>query len=418
MASCDKPSVLFLNRSYWPDVEATGQLLTELCEGLAQDFSVSVMAGQPNSIRGVDDSSWSEQSIHNGVTIHRLKHTTLPKHRMWLKAINYISFVRSARTFLRTIDRPDVVVFETDPFLLPIEASHLRRRTGCRIVGYLQDIYPDVAVTLGKIPDIWLIRRLRTRLFDIYGSCDAMVVLSEDMRQLLIASGVKKERIFVVPNWTDTSRVFPIPADQNPIRRSWGLQEKFLVMYSGNLGLTQRLEDVLEAARLLSDDGRIHFALVGKGSQEQPLKKLHRQLGLTNVSFHDYQPHSELANSLTAADLHLVPLTAGLAKCLMPSKLYGILAAGRPCLTTAPEGTELHDIVRSRQIGLTVAPGSVSDLAAKIRYAADNRIELDSMGRNARQLAEAEYTKELSIQKFRTVLETVLSGSQKSTPGL
>lgn len=411
MTSKVKSSILFLNRSYWPDVEATGQLLTELCEGLAQHFSVSVMAGQPNSVRGISETAWKDQPSHNDVRIHRLHHTTLPKHRMWMKALNYLSFARTSRKFLRTVERPDVVVFETDPFLLPLEADRLRRRTGCRIVGYLQDIYPDVAVTLGKIPNAWPIRLLRKRLFEVYRACDAMIVLSEDMRQLLISSGVAEQRIFVVPNWTDTTRVFPVSADQNPVRKSWQVQDKFLVMYSGNLGLTQRLEDVLQAARIVSDDERIHFALVGKGSQEQPLKKLHRQLALHNVTFHDYQPQSELANSLSAADLHLVPLTAGLAKCLMPSKLYGILAAGRPCLTTAPEGTELHTIVRNRGIGLTATPGSVADLAKQIRFAANNSGLLIQMGQNARRLAESEYTREISIQKFRSVLENVLAVS-------
>lgn len=410
MPSIPKPSILFLNRSYWPDVEATGQLLTELCEGLTPHFDVAVMAGQPNSVRGLEESTWKDQTVHNEVLIHRLRHSTLPKHRMWMKALNYLSFVRSARRFLKQIDRPDVVVFETDPFLLPLEADRLRRRTGCRVVGYLQDIYPDVAVTLGKIPNVWPIRQLRKRLFDVYRRCDAMVVLSQDMKQLLVESGIYADRIAIVPNWTDPARVYPVPPDQNAFRIRNGLGDKFVVMYSGNLGLTQRLEDVLQAAKFLADEPRIHFAFVGKGSQELPLKKLTEELGLRNLSFFDYQPQSELAHSLSAADLHLVPLTAGLAKCLMPSKLYGILAAGRPCLTNAPPETELHQLVARHRLGFTIPPSSVADLAAQIRHAASHPDTLHTMGQRARQLAETEFTRELSIQKFRAVLENVLAG--------
>lgn len=413
MSHFSRRSILFLNRSYWPDVEATGQLLTELCEGLAQHFDVAVMAGQPNSVRGLEESSWKDQPVHNEVLIHRLRHSTLPKHRMWMKALNYVSFVRSARRFLKKIERPDVVVFETDPFLLPIEADRLRRRTGCRVVGYLQDIYPDVAVTLGKIPNVWPIRQLRKRLFDVYRRCDAMVVLSQDMKQLLVESGISPERIAIVPNWTDPARVYPVPQDQNAFRIRNGLGEKFVVMYSGNLGLTQRLEDVLQAAKLLADEPRIHFAFVGKGSQEMPLKKLAEEVGLRNLSFFDYQPQSELAHSLSSADLHLVPLTAGLAKCLMPSKLYGILAAGRPCLTNAPPETELHQLVNQHRIGFTVPPGSVADLATQIRKAATDIPALKAMGHRARQLAETEFTRDLSIQKFRIVLENVLAADRR-----
>lgn len=408
MSLSRKPSVLFLNRSYWPDVEATGQLLTELCEGLTADFDISVMAGQPNSVRGSDSSVWKNLESQNGVRIHRLNHSTLPKHRIWMKAVNYLSFVRSARKFLRKTEKPDVVVFETDPFLLPIEADRLRKRTGCKVVGYLQDIYPDVAVTLGKIPNAWPIRRLRQTLFDVYSRCDAMVVLSHDMKMLLMESGISSDRISIVPNWTDTQRVYPVAPDQNAFRERNSLTNRFVVMYSGNLGLTQRLEDVLQAASVLAGHSEIHFAFVGKGSQEATLRDLALKLKLSNVSFHDYQPQSELAMSLSAADLHLVPLTAGLAKCLMPSKLYGILAAGRPCLTNAPPETELHQIVSEKGIGLTVPPCSVDDLAAGIRYASMHPDALKAMGQRARQLAETDYTRELSISKFRDVLNRVL----------
>lgn len=408
MSNSSQASILFLNRSYWPDVEATGQLLTELCEGLVPHFAVSVMAGLPNSVKGVDASGWQQTPVHNGVQIHRLRHSTFPKHRMWLKALNYLSFVRSARRFLKRVQAPDVVVFETDPFLLPLEADRLRRRTGCRVVGYLQDVYPDVAVTLGKIPNAWPIRQLRKRLFDVYRHCDAMVVLSEDMKQLLVDSGVAEHRIAIVPNWTDTGRVFPVPHAQNPFRTQHGFADKFVVMYSGNLGLTQRLEEVLQAAKAVCSDSRIHFVFVGKGSQEHSLKQLASSLELPNITFLDYQPQSELANSLSGADLHLVPLTAGLAKCLMPSKLYGIMAAGRPCLTNAPPETELHRIVKQKSIGLTVSQGSIPELANVILQSASQQEELCRMGQRARQLAETEYTREMSIQKFRDVLDHVL----------
>ena len=199
-----RPKVLFLNRSYWPDVEATGQLLTELCESLQLSFDVSVVAGQPNQIRdATGGASWQEEPVRNGVRIHRIAHAQFSKSRMLLKALNYVSFVRATRRFLRSCEAPDVVVFETDPFLLPFEAQRLQRRTGCRMVGYLQDIYPDVAVALGKVPDNWMIRRLRKSLFSVYRSCDRMVVLSEDMKRLLVSGGVDGDKVDIVPNWAD-----------------------------------------------------------------------------------------------------------------------------------------------------------------------------------------------------------------------
>ena len=402
-----RPKVLFLNRSYWPDVEATGQLLTELCESLHSSFDVSVVAGQPNQVRDANEETlWHEEPVRNGVKIHRVTHAQYPKSRMLLKAWNYVSFVRSTRRFLRSCDSPDVVVFETDPFLLPFEAQRLQKRTGCRMVGYLQDIYPDVAVALGKVPNNWMIRRLRKSLFAIYRSCDRMVVLSEDMKRLLISGGVDGDRIDIVPNWADPDVVRPL--EHSRFRELHGLEEKFVVMYSGNLGLTQRLEEFLLAAELLHDLPDVVFAFVGQGSQREALVEIVRQKNLTNVRFFDYQPKSELAHSLNAADLHLVPLTRELSQCLMPSKLYGILAAGRPYLTNAPADSELARLTRQFQVGVTVEPGSPKAIADGIRMAANDPSGIGDMGKNARKLALSEFTREKSAEKFRAILKTAV----------
>ena len=402
-----RPKVLFLNRSYWPDVEATGQLLTELCESLQLSFDVSVVAGQPNQIRDTTGgASWQEEPVRKGVRIHRIAHAQFPKSRMLLKALNYVSFVRATRRFLRSCEAPDVVVFETDPFLLPFEAQRLQRRTGCRMVGYLQDIYPDVAVALGKVPDNWMIRRLRKSLFSVYRSCDRMVVLSEDMKRLLISGGVDGDKVDIVPNWADPELVRPL--EQSRFRISNGLEEKFVVMYSGNLGLTQRLEEFVLAAELLRDEPRIVFTFVGQGSQRDHLVEMVRQKNLTNVRFFDYQPKSELAQSLNAADLHLVPLTRELSQCLMPSKLYGILAAGRPYLTNAPADSELARLTNEYQVGITVEPRSPKAIADGIRKAANNASGISDMGKNARKLALSDFTREKSAEKFCAVLKTAL----------
>ncbi len=403
---------MFLNRSYWPDVEATGQLLTALCENLADSWDVRVLAGQPNAVSASSNErieDWRSLSVRNGVQIHRVRHLALPKQRMILKALNYSSFLRASRLVLRTAEAPDVVVFETDPFLLPFEARRLQQRTGCRMIGYLQDIYPDVAVALKKIPNNWVVKRLRRALFSVYKQCDRMVVLSDDMRQLLVDGGVHQEKIDVVPNWADTRSITPIDG-VNQFRSRNGLENRFLVMYSGNLGLTQRLDQFVEAAGLLADDTQIVFAFVGRGSLRTALENQVMRSGLRNVRFFDYQPQEELADSLGAADLHLVPLTRELSRCLMPSKLYGILAAGRPFLTNAVPESELHRLTVLHDVGSVVSPDSPNAIADAIRRM---KAEPDTMCRmrvNARRLAESQYTLKHSVQKFETVLERAVGG--------
>ncbi len=402
------PRVLFLNRSYWPDMEATGQLLTELCEGLSEDFQVEVLAGQPNSINPLAPADWRQLEGHGGVRIRRLRHTRFPKGRIWARLVNYLTFSLAVCRTLQRWPVPDVVVFETDPFLLALEAHRLQQRTGCKLVGYLQDIHPDVGLAIGKIRDSFAVRRLRRSLFDVYRKCDRVVVLSEDMRQLLVAEDVCPDRVAVIPNWADTQKIIPAQATSR-FRTQHGLTDKFVVMYSGNLGLTQRLSSFVAAAELLVDEARIHFAFVGRGSLEGQLRDEVAARGLKNISFFDYQPREELADSLAAADLHLVPLAAELAGCLMPSKLYGILAAGRPCLTNAPAGSELHRVISEQRVGFAVPSGSVAELAAAIREAAADPGRLRDMGMRARQLAETQYSRPQSVEKFRRLLMDVIA---------
>lgn len=399
-----RPRVLFLNRSYWPDMEATGQLLTALCEGLSEKFDVHVLAGQPNATSSKDEDT--DSSKRNGVTIHRVSHTTFPKRNMAMKAINFLSFVWACRRHIRKLPQPDIVVFETDPFLLPFVASGLARRTNCRMIGYLQDIYPDVAVALEKVSNNWAIRRLRKSLFSIYQRCDKMVVLSEDMKQLLLEGGVSAERIQIVTNWADTNTISPIES-QNRFSEKFGLQGKFVAMYSGNLGLTQRLEQFVEAASLLRDDPDIQFVFVGRGARRAALEKQVASLELKNVMFCDYQPLDELSHSLSAADIHLIPLTASLSRCLMPSKLYGILAAGRPYLTNAPPSSELFQITTQECVGLTVEAGSSQAIAEAIRTARRESGRLVQMGQTARKLALDRYTAAHSIDAFSRILTEV-----------
>jgi colanic acid biosynthesis glycosyl transferase WcaI len=406
-----RPRILFLNRSYWPDTEATGQLLTALCEGLADEFDVHVLAGQPNV--ALTDVPWDSVDDRNGVTIHRVKHTTFSKRSMLGKAVNFLSFVRACRKQIPSLPRPDVVVFETDPFLLPFVADRFQRHSGCRIMGYLQDIYPDVAVALGKVSNNWCIRRLRKSLFDIYQRCDRIVVLSTDMKELLLEGGVADERVAIIPNWADTQQVTPIETD-NRFRERFALADKFVVMYSGNIGLTQRLENFVEAAAMLQDDPQIQFVFVGQGARRDDLQQQADTLGLSNVMFCDYQPLEELSHSLSAGNLHLVPLTAELCRCLMPSKLYGILAAGRPFLTNAPTTSELHDVTKSHNVGFTVEAGSPAAIAQAIRAAANDRSHLDDMGRRARTLAQDKYSKTASVTAFAQTLRDVVSGNPQA----
>ena len=401
-----KPSVMFFNRSYWPDAEATGQLLTELCEDLAPNFAVTVFAGQPN--QNPDNCPFLRhgRENRNGVAIRRVRHTQFRKSSLLGRGLNILSYLFMATAAAIFGPRPEIVVVETDPPLLCFLGAALRLRYRCRLVIYLQDLYPDLAVALGKVRPSWTISLLRRLIFAVYRRADRIVVLSRDMQKVLVESGVAAERIDVIPNWVDTSEVRPLKQG-NALRSEWNPENRFVVMYSGNMGLCQGLDNVIRAAEQLRDRSEILFLLVGDGSSRQRIQDLAAELRLSNVRFLSYQSKSDLGCSLSAADLHLVPVDSRVYNFLMPSKLYGVLASGTPLLAVAPAESELAQLTLESQVGLVVPPDDAQALAGAIGWCATHRTALDAMGARARRLAENRFDRHQITREFASLLEKI-----------
>jgi GDP-L-fucose synthase len=404
-----RPAVLVLNRSYWPDAEATGQLLTELCEDLAKDFEITVLAGRPNqNPAGLRFKSWGAET-HQGVTIRRVPHLNLGKRSLLGRGLNMLTYLVWATAIAMFLVRPEVVIVQTDPFLLPLLGRCLQWRHKCRLVVYLQDIYPDIAIALGKVRDGRFTRALRRWLFAAYRRADRVIVLGADMRALLIDAGLQVDHITSLSNWVDTTRIYPIRTG-NAFRLRERLDGQFVVMYSGNMGLCQNLDEVLEAANRLRERKDIQFVMIGDGASRARLENIARENKLQNVRFRPYQSLAELAHSLSAADLHLVPLDPRVTGCLVPSKLYGILAAGVPALVIADERSEASQIVRESGVGRVVSPRNHDELAQIIDWCAGHRSQLQEMGLRARRLAEQEYDRKTATGRFAQLLKDVLSG--------
>ena len=378
--------------------------MTELCEDLAKQFEVTVVAGQPNQNPKNEAFCRRGRESHHGVTIERVSHPQFSKRSMLGRAINLIGFLLSAAIRVVRVSRPDIVVVETDPFMLPLLGRWLKWWHGSRFVVYLQDLYPDVAVALEKVREGWLTRFLRWQLCRAYRHADKIIVLSGDMKSRLIDWGLDGTRIVSVENWVDTSSVFPVK-NENPLRRRLGLDAKFVVMHSGNMGLSQYLGNVLDAANLLADRTDIEILLVGDGATRRDLERQSNELKLTNVRFLPYQPRNELAQSLSAADLHLISMHPEAHHCLMPSKLYGILASGTAVIAVAALDSELARLIDEWKVGMTVAPNDPVALSTKLRWCAENRAELQAMGQRARGIAVEQFDRKRQTTRFAEVLE-------------
>jgi len=397
--------VLFLNRSFWPDREATGQFLTELCDDLSADHEVTIVAGP--SYHTEDGNSagfrlWSRKR-HGKVTVIRTRGTRFSKSNLAGRLVNLGTYYLLAAIVAFRLPRPDVIVAETDPPLLGALAAVLKRRWRCRLIYNVRDLYPDIAEVTGGVHSPFLLELLRRGNDYAYERADLIVTLGHDMARRIVDKGVPTDKVVVVPDWVDCGRIRPL--EGNPLRRSFG--GKFVVMYSGNIGLSQQLEAVLEAADRLRDDDRILFALIGEGARKKWLEERARAMGLTNVTFMPYQPLEDLAASLSAADLHLIPLAPGAAGCLVPSKIYGILAAGRPFIAMMEDNAEVAQIAREDAVGFVVRPGDVDALVGAIREAVDTPEHLKQMGARARRLAELRFDRIKVTSMFGSMLAGV-----------
>jgi colanic acid biosynthesis glycosyl transferase WcaI len=422
-----KPSILFLNRSYWPDSEATGQLLTELCQYLAPRWDVHVAAGKPNSNPTNERVAPNGASRHHGVTIHRLPHTQFQKRNRWGRLTNLATFTYSVHRWMRRqAPNVDLLVSETDPFFLPIVAAQWKRRTNKKWIAYLQDIYPDIAEALQQVRNRTIIEQVRKRLRRAYQLADQIIVLSEDMKQRLEGWGIESNRMHIVPNWVDVEAIRPMK-QENAFRTSQRWDERFVVMHSGNMGLSQQLATLIDATEESSFPSTAIVALVGGGAQRPMLERkiaaldsrpmtgstASRSTARTIVL--DYQPKSMLAESLSAADLHVISMDQNITGCLAPSKLYGILASGTPILAIVPPETEVARLVAKHQLGYVVAPGNPKAIADAIAQAYQARDALQAMGQRGRDLAIANYDRIRCCDQFESVVAMTLGLPRDAT---
>jgi colanic acid biosynthesis glycosyl transferase WcaI len=391
---------LFINRSYYPDVEATGQLLTELCGDLARRHDVTVIAGRPNFVAA--GKSLPARETHQGVSIIRVRNLRFSKVGMAGRAAGLASYLLLAFWAALRQRRPDVIVVETDPPALGAMGALLKWWHRCPMVFYLQDLFPEVGLALGKFRPGLLTSFLRWLTNVGLRHADRVVVLGEDMKRIVLQRGVAPERVAVIPNWADTQALRPSDGP-NPLRAEWAEDGKFVVMYSGNLGLSQGLDGVLEVASKMRDEP-VTFLLVGEGGAKPGLMARATELGLKNVRFLPYQPKERLGDSLSAADLHLIPMRRALAGCMVPSKLYGILAAGRAYIAAVDKDSEVAAVTAAHGTGLRIEPESPEEMASAIRWSLEHRDELKAMGDRGREVAESYFDRGRSVGLFDEVL--------------
>lgn len=408
-----KPRVIFANRFYHPDHSATSQMLTDVAQGLAtKGWDVTVLTSRLS----YDDPaiSYPARDCHEGVRIVRVATTRFGRANLAGRALDYLSFyVTSFFSLLGRARRGNIVVIKTDPPLLSVPLGLAARLRGARRVNWLQDIFPEAAAELGLKIARGPAGRLAGYLRDLsLRRADLNVVIGPRMAVRVAGFGVPAARICEIQNFCDDDAIRPIDAADNLLRASWGFsRDDFVVGYSGNLGRAHDLSTFLDAAELLREHAGIKFLFVGGGHLRSLLDEEAAKRNLTSIFTRPYQPRSHLALSLSVPDVHWVSLLPSLEGLILPSKFYGIAAAGRPLIMVGDPKGDIANWAVTHQFGFAVEIGAAQAFADAAVLLKSDKARRDAKGENARRFLEAASTLAHSVDRWDAILEGGLSKS-------
>jgi glycosyltransferase involved in cell wall biosynthesis len=393
--------VIILNQFFYPDISATSQLMTDLAESFTErGIEVTALSG-----RGLYNGGrpLTAREDFNGIKIERAWATSFGKRSMPGRLSDYLSFYIGASLKLLRLPRHDVIMALTTPPLIGAVALAVGRIRRMSVVALVQDVYPDIAVALGALPA----RNPLTRTLDrvsraVLKGSDRVIVLSECMRSRILAKIGSRyaSKIDVIHNWADGEKIFPVEDAENPFLKRHDLEGRFVVLFSGNLGRVNEFSTVLEAARRLGDRADILFLFIGEGAASREIKEYVERNHLRNIRTLPYQSRSDLRYSLAAGSASLVTLAEGLAGLSVPSKTYGILAAGRPILFVGDKRSDVARIVAENACGEVFEPGDSERLAETIKRWSEDREELRRLGRSARALFDSRFDRSRAVSSY------------------
>lgn len=406
----DKKNLLIYAHYYYPDVASTGQILTELAEGLNDTFHTTVICTVP-SYTGRISQYYRKHKYYfeniNGVDVLRIRVPEFRKSFALSRIFNIVSYFASAIAATFRVERQDyVLTISQPPVLGGILGVIGKRAKKAKLIYNIQDFNPEQIQAVGFTQNRSVLRLMMA--LDKY-SCrqaDKVVVVGRDMIETL------KNRFAVLPphayinNWINEEDIVPLPPDHPQVaafKKRYGMEGRFVIMYSGNIGLYYDLPNIVKVIERFQDQREVLFAFIGEGSVLEELKEYRQKHRISNIVFVPYQDKSSLVYSLNSGDVHFVVNAEGIKGVSVPSKLYGVMAAGKPVLGILEKGSEARLIVEEAGCGISVEPGDYEAIEELIQSFIDMKDspELAKMGSRGRAYLAGHLTKDVSIRKYR-----------------
>ena len=411
--------ILIYSYNYHPEPIGIAPLMTELAEGLVErGHEVRVITGMPNypqrEIYDEYKGKWYVTEQKNGVTIQRSYLRIKSKPNLVDRLLLELSFILTSLPQAFNGQRPDVILLTVPPLLVSLPATLLGRLYKCPVVLNVQDILPEAAVRVGLMENKWMIRACETLEKFAYRNAQSISVIADGFCENLVNKGVSVKKIVCIPNWVNLNFIRPLLPENNSWRTAHQLNGKFVVMYSGNIALTQGLETVVAAAACLRHIKNIAFVIAGESIALAELQKYCLSCGADNVLLLPLQPREQLPEMLAAADVGLIMQKRNVISFNMPSKIPLLLASGRPIVGSVPAtGTAAKAITESGG-GIIVEPESPDALAAAVLDLYNNLAMAVQLGNKGRQFAVEYYSFDQAIESYEKLFYDTVSKHTKT----
>jgi len=380
--------ILVINQFFWPDTAATGQLLTDVTRGIdLKVHSVTVLCGTPD-YGAVDMDSPPRVKI--------MRSGGLPFSRGKIgRVVSYASFFAGAAVRGILGPKPALVLTLTTPPLISLLGTLLKSMRGSRHFIWEMDLYPDIAVDLNVMKPRSVVTRLVGTLADFSRKrADGIIALGDDMKARLVARGIPEHKVLVAENWADGCEIVPAPFEEGPL----------VVHYSGTFGLAHEEHTITEAMRQLRDDTRFRFVFAGGGARRKRLEEFCRGERIAMAEFRPYERRSDLGRSLAEGHVGLVTQIAETMGAVVPSKTYGIMAAGRPVLYIGPQGATPARILEGHECGWRIEPGDTAGLVHLLERLEQDRSLVREAGGRARRAFEQFYDEPIGVERILSIL--------------
>ncbi|ACS99085.1 glycosyltransferase family 4 protein [Paenibacillus sp. JDR-2] len=406
-----KKKLLIYAHYYHPDVASTGQILKELAEGMLDSFDITVICVVP-SYTGVIAPEYNNKMFYseeiNGVKVLRIRVPEFSKNNKVSRIKNILAYFVGAMLATFKVGKMDYVYSISQPpvlgGLIGVWGKWMKR---AKYIYNIQDFNPEQTMAVGYSKNKLILNAMLW--FDKF-SCrcsDKVIVVGRDMVETVKQrfKGKKIPNHSFINNWIDEKEIYPLPSDHKQVvafKKKYGLEDKFVIMYSGNIGLYYDLENMMPVIKEFKDRDHVVFAFIGEGSVLKDLVAYKEEHELNNVTFIPYQKKSDLIYSLNAGDVHWCINAKGIKGVSVPSKLYGIMAAGKPILGVLEQGSEARLIIEETNCGYVTEPANYGEVEAIIeKFISEKETNIPAeMSKRGRAFLVKNLTKDVSISKY------------------